>query len=103
MSNAITKHCMALLKEASDMFEETGCYLVLMERKCQQKGWCQTRRNTSQRQLTTRRQSTTRQYGIHMDLPWSFRGFPKNGNEDAKDSRHGEQKPGAASDQRATK
>jgi len=27
MSNAITKHCMALLKEASDMFEETGCVL----------------------------------------------------------------------------
>jgi hypothetical protein len=25
MSNAITKECMALLKEASEMFEETGC------------------------------------------------------------------------------
>jgi hypothetical protein len=25
MSKAITKECMALLKEASDMFEETGC------------------------------------------------------------------------------
>jgi hypothetical protein len=25
MSNAIPKDCMALLKEASDMFEETGC------------------------------------------------------------------------------
>jgi len=27
MSNAITKQCMALLKEASDMFEETACVL----------------------------------------------------------------------------
>jgi hypothetical protein len=25
MSNAIPKQCMALLKEASEMFEETGC------------------------------------------------------------------------------
>ena len=25
MSKAITKECMALLKEASDMFDETGC------------------------------------------------------------------------------
>jgi hypothetical protein len=25
MSNAITKECIALLKEASEMFEETGC------------------------------------------------------------------------------
>jgi hypothetical protein len=25
MRNAIPKDCMALLKEASDMFEETGC------------------------------------------------------------------------------
>jgi hypothetical protein len=29
---------------------------------------------------------------MHLDLPWSFRGFHKNGNEDAKDSRHGEAK-----------
>jgi hypothetical protein len=27
MSNAIPKRCMALLKEASEMFEETGCVL----------------------------------------------------------------------------
>jgi hypothetical protein len=25
MSKAITKECMALLKEASEMFDETGC------------------------------------------------------------------------------
>jgi hypothetical protein len=25
MSNAIPKHCMSLLREASEMFEETGC------------------------------------------------------------------------------
>jgi hypothetical protein len=40
MSNAIPKHCRALLKEASEMFEETGCVPsidVLMESKGQRK------------------------------------------------------------------
>jgi hypothetical protein len=38
MSRAITKEDMALLKEASEMFNETGCVLVLVESKCQLKG-----------------------------------------------------------------
>src|SRR5262249_27616158 len=36
-----------------------------MESKCQLKGWCRMRRNTSRRQSTTRKQPTTRRYGIH--------------------------------------
>jgi hypothetical protein len=38
MSKAITKEDMALLKEASEMFNEQGACLALMESKCQLKG-----------------------------------------------------------------
>jgi hypothetical protein len=38
MSKAITKEDMALLKEASEMFNETVACLALMESKCQLKG-----------------------------------------------------------------
>jgi hypothetical protein len=38
MNKAITEEERALLKETSEMFDETGCVLALMERKCQLKG-----------------------------------------------------------------
>jgi len=77
---------MALLKEASEMFEETGCVPGIDGEQVPAQTVVRTRRNTSQRQLTTRKQSTTLRYGIRLGLRWSCRGLHWNGNEDVRSS-----------------
>src|SRR6476619_7393827 len=83
MSKAIPKECMALLKEASEMFSETGCVPGIAGEEVPAETIVPDARNISRRQSTTQKQFTIRRYGIHQDLRWSFRGWHKNGIKDA--------------------
>ena len=58
---------MALLKEASEMFEETGCVPGIDGNEVRAEKIVPDVKEYIQRQLTTRRQSTTRRYGIHLE------------------------------------
>jgi hypothetical protein len=86
MSKAIPKECMVLLKEASEMFSETGCVPGIHGEEVPAEMIVPVRRNTSRRQSTIQKQSTIRKYGIHQGLRLSFRGWHKNGIKDAASS-----------------
>jgi hypothetical protein len=86
MSKAIPKECMALLKEASEMFSETGCVPGIDGEEVPAETIVPNAKDTSRRQSTTQKQFTIRRYGIHQGLRWSFRGWHKNGMKDAESS-----------------
>src|SRR6516162_4122895 len=86
MSKTIPKECMALLKEASEMFSETRCVPGIDGEKVPAETIVPKAKNTSRRRSTTRKQFTIRRYGIHQGLRWSFRGWHKNGIKDAASS-----------------
>src|SRR5260370_34637967 len=87
MSKAITKEEMALLEEASETFNETGCVPGMGGEPVPAKSIVPDVKEYISETLTTRKQSMTRRYGIHRGLPSSFRGWRKNGIKNATCSR----------------
>jgi hypothetical protein len=83
MSEAITKDDLARLEEASEMFNETGCVPGIDGEQVPAERIVP---DVKEYISETRMQSTTRRYGILPGLRWSFRGWHKNGNEDATSS-----------------
>ena len=81
MKKTITKEEMALLKEATEMFTETGCVLGIDGEQVPAE------RIVPGRRSTTRKQSTIRRYGTHLDLHLFCHGWRKNGIKDARSSR----------------
>jgi hypothetical protein len=86
MSNAIPKRGMALLKEATEMFEETGCVPGFDGEEVRAETICRMRRNTSRNRSTTRKYSAIRRLGVNRGLHLSFRGWRKKGFKNATSS-----------------
>ena len=86
MSRAITKENIALLKDAGEMFNETGCVPGIDGKQVPAERIVPDVKEYIL-EMTTRKQSMTRRYGIHRGLCSSFHGWPKNGTKDAASSR----------------
>src|SRR5258708_1927903 len=88
MSKAIPKERegMALLKETSEMFNETDYMPGFVGEKVPAERIVPDVKEYISETIDTRKQFTTRRYGIHLGLRWSFRGWHKNGIKDAASS-----------------
>jgi hypothetical protein len=86
MIKAITKKDMALLKEASEKFNETGCVPGINGEQVPAERIVPDAKEYISETIDDRKQSTTRRYGIHLGLRWCFRGWHKNGIKDATSS-----------------
>jgi hypothetical protein len=83
-SITITKKERALLKEASEMFDETGCVPGIDgEQVPAERIVPDVKKYISETISPTRKRGTTRRYGMQLALCWSFRGLHKNGTENA--------------------
>jgi len=85
MSKEIPKECMALLKEASDMFSETGCVPGIDGEEVPAETLVPDAKEyisetiDDPEAIYDPEQFTIQRYGIHQGLRSSFRGWHKNG------------------------
>jgi hypothetical protein len=84
MSHAIPKRYVALLKDASEMFEETGCVPDADGEPVRAERIVPEAKEYISETIDNRRQSTTPRYGTRLDLRSSSRGLHKNGNGGVK-------------------
>ena len=74
MSKAIPKECLALLKEASEMFSETGCVPGIDGEEVPAVTIVPDAKEYISETIETQKQFTIRRYGTRQGLRWSFRG-----------------------------
>ena len=87
MGKAVPKECMALLKEASEMFSETGCVPGIDgEEVPAERIVPDAKEYISETIDDPEAIFTIRGYGIHQGLRWCFRGWHKSGIKDAVSS-----------------
>ena len=87
MKKVITKEKMALLNEASEMFNETGCVPGINGEQVPAERMVPDAREYILEAIDDAEAPTTRRFGIHLDLRWCFSGWCKNGSKDAAASR----------------
>src|SRR5437667_3210966 len=86
MSKAITKEDMALLKEASEMFNETGCVPGIDGEQVPAERIVPDAKEYISETIDDPETIYDPGIGIHLGLRWSFRGWRKNGIEGATSS-----------------
>ena len=89
MSKAIPKECMALLKEASEMFDETGCVPGFDGEQVPAERIVPDAKEYISETIDDPETIYDPGIGIHLGLRWSFRGWRKNGIKNATCSRIG--------------
>ena len=104
MSKAITKKCMALLKEASEMSSETGCVPGIDGEEVSAETIVPDAKEYISETIDDPEAIYDPEIWDRPGLRWSFPGWHKNGNEGVTSSRTSrQQEPCARSDQRTTK
>ena len=83
---AITKECMALLKEACNMFDETGCVPGIDGEQVPAERIVPDVKAYISETIDDPETMYDQRYGIHPGLRLSFRGWHKNGVESATSS-----------------
>ena len=87
MSKAIPKECMALLKEASEMFSETGCVPGIDGEEVPAETIVPEAKEYISETIDDPEAIYDPEIWIHLGLRWSFRGWHKNGIKDAARSQ----------------
>ena len=85
MRKVITKEEMTLLKEAGQMFDQTGCVPGVDGEQVPAERMVPDAKEYISEAIDDA--EATRRFGIHLDLRWCFFGWRKNGSKDATGSR----------------
>jgi hypothetical protein len=103
MSKALPKECMALLEEASETFEETGCVPGIDGEPVRPETIVPHVKEYISKTIDDPKAIYDPNYGTHLGLRWSFRGLHKNGNEDARSSHLAAARTPSSTSPRTTK